>query len=151
MTGSRWLSSHWSGDKVVNGLQHTILALTLCDGRSNRPDPINRLVMLSPSTYMSYPACTFKSSLVANSQPLSVRCWKEVVEVQLCWEDRNLTSTENLKLATAQKPTFSSSILVTYPCLIKGEWIFPLSSFPTQVGLRGRWWGAESAKNIQHI
>ena len=32
-----WLSSHWSGDRVVNDLQHTTLALTWSDERSIWP------------------------------------------------------------------------------------------------------------------
>ena len=35
-------------------------------------DPINRLVMSSPSNYIFYPDRTFKSALAASSQPLSV-------------------------------------------------------------------------------
>ena len=34
---------------------------------------INQLLMLSPSTQMLYPKCSFKSTLTANSQPLSFR------------------------------------------------------------------------------
>ena len=59
----RLFSSHLSGDRAVNGLQHTTLALTWSDSRSDRPDPMNRLVMSSPSTYMFYPDRTFKSTL----------------------------------------------------------------------------------------
>ena len=66
--GSWWLSSHWSGDRVISDLQHATLVLTWSEERSDRPDPINQLVMLSPSTYMFYPDYTFKSALVANSQ-----------------------------------------------------------------------------------
>ena len=123
---SWWLSSHWSGDRVVNDLQHTTLALTWSDGRSDRPDPISRLFMSSPSTYVLSQR-SFKSALGANSQPLSVSCWKVMAEGQLSWENRNLTSAEDLKLATARKLTFSSSILVAYPCLNKGEWVSPLA------------------------
>ena len=49
-----------------------------------------------------------------------------MAEGQLRWENKNLTSAENLKLVTAQKPTFNSSILVAYPRLNQGEWISPL-------------------------
>ena len=45
---------------------------------------------------------------------------------QLCWENRNLIIGENLKLAMAQKPTPSSSILVVYPRLNQGEWVCSL-------------------------
>ena len=38
------------------------------------PDPINRLVMSSPSIYIFYPDRTFKSALAASSQPFSVSC-----------------------------------------------------------------------------
>ena len=49
-----------------------------------------------------------------------------MVEGQLCWENRNLIIGENLKLAMAQKPTPSSSILVMYVRLNQGEWICSL-------------------------
>ena len=38
----------------------------------------------------------------------------------------NLTNAENLKLATARKPTLNPSILVAYPRLNHGEWVTPL-------------------------
>ena len=59
---------------VVNVLQHTTLALTWSDRQSDRPDPINRLVMSSPSTYIFYRDPTFKSALTASSQTLSLTC-----------------------------------------------------------------------------
>ena len=68
---------------MVNGLQHTPLALTWSDGRSDMPGPFNRLNMSSPSTYMFYPDRTFKSALAASSQPLSLWCYKAVSEGQL--------------------------------------------------------------------
>ena len=74
-----------------------------------------------------------------------------MAESQLCWENRNLTSAENLKLAMARKPTLSSSILVVYPHLNQGKWGFPLSTIPTQVELHGRWWSIRPVKNIQHL
>ena len=43
-----------------------------------------------------------------------------------CVENRNLTSAENLKLATARKPTVNLSILVVYPRVNQGEWVTPL-------------------------
>ena len=46
--------------------------LGLTGGRIG-PDPINRLVMSSTSTYIFYPDRTLKSALVASSQPLSVK------------------------------------------------------------------------------
>ena len=66
-----------------------------------------------------------------------------------CVENRNLTRAENLKLATARKPTLNSSILVAYPP--SQPMGYSLGSFPTQVGLHGRWWSAGPVKNIQHI
>ena len=67
-TESCWLSSHWSGDRVVNDLQHITLALTQSNGKSDRPNPINRLVMSSLRIYMFYPDLTFKSALAASSR-----------------------------------------------------------------------------------
>ena len=55
-----------------------------------------------------------------------------MAEGQLCWENRNLTNSENLKLALAWKPTLSSSILVVYPPSQPRQMDFPLGSFPTQ-------------------
>ena len=49
-----------------------------------------------------------------------------MAEGQLSWENRNLTSVENLKLAMAQKPILISSILVAYPRLNQDEWVSPL-------------------------
>ena len=49
-----------------------------------------------------------------------------VAEGQLRWENMNLTRAENLKLITAQKLTLSLRILVAYPRLNQGEWVFPL-------------------------
>ena len=46
-----------------------------------------------------------------------------MTEDQSHWENRNLTSAENLKLATAWKPTLSSSIVVTYPYFNQGKWV----------------------------
>ena len=42
---------------------------------------------------------------------------------QLRWENRKLTSGENLKSAKAHKLTPSSSILIVYPHLNQGEWV----------------------------
>ena len=137
------LSSHWSGNKEVNDLQHTTLALTWSDGWLDRLNLINQLVMSSPSTYMFYPNRTFKSALTSY-QPLSFRCQKAVAESQLRWKDRNLTSADDLKLATARKPTLSSSILVMYPCLNQGEWVYPFFIPNTSWTL---WWVVEHRAN----
>ena len=45
----------WSCD-----LQHSPLAFSELDGQSERPDPINKLVMLSSGTYMIVPTVFFK-------------------------------------------------------------------------------------------
>ena len=74
---------------------------------------------------MFYPDHAFKSALAANSQPPSFRSEMVMAVGQLCLENRKLTSAENLKLATAWKPTLSLSILVVYPCLNQGEWVSP--------------------------
>ena len=124
---------------LVNGLQHTSLVLTWSDGQSDRPDPMNWQVMSSPSTYMFNPNCTFKSALAATSKPLSFKCYKAVAEGRLRWEDRNLTSAENLKLAIAWKPTFSSSILIVYPHLNQGEWVSSLVHSQHKLDSGGCW------------
>ena len=49
-----------------------------------------------------------------------------MAEGQLCWENRNLIIDENLKLAMAQKPTPSSSILAVYARLNQSEWVCSL-------------------------
>ena len=54
-----------------------------------------------------------------------------------CVENRNSTSAEKLKLSTAQKSKFISSILVRYPPPQSRRMSYPLGSFPTQVGFRG--------------
>ena len=55
-------------------LQYITLAFTGLDGRSDWPDPINRLVVSSFNIYMFYPDRTFQSALAASSLPLSFRC-----------------------------------------------------------------------------
>ena len=52
-----------------------------------------------------------------------------MAECQLRWQNRNLTSAENPKLATARKPIRSSNILVVYPRLNQGEWFIPNTSW----------------------
>ena len=49
-----------------------------------------------------------------------------MVEGQLHQEKRNLTSAENLKLATVWKPTLSSNLLVVYSRFNQGEWVSQL-------------------------
>ena len=62
-----------------------------------------------------------------------------------CVENRNLTSAENLKLATARNPTYSS-ILVAYHPSQPRRMGYPLGSFPTQVELRAGWWSSGPVK-----
>ena len=120
--------------------------LGLTGGRIG-PDPINRLVIPSHSTYIFYSDRTFKSAFAASYLLVAKRRWLRVN----CVENRNLTSAENLKLATARKPTLNSSILVTYPPSQPRRIRYPLGLFTTQVGIRGGWWSAGPVKNIQHI
>ena len=77
--------------------------------------------MSSPSTYIFYPDRTFKSALAAS---YLLGAWRRWLRVN-CVENRNLTSAENLKLASARKPTLNLSILVAYPRLNQGEWVTP--------------------------
>ena len=63
------LVTEWS--MACNTSLWPLLGLTV--GRIG-PDPINQLVMSSPSIYIFYPDRTFKSALAASSQPLSVSC-----------------------------------------------------------------------------
>ena len=80
---------------MINDLQHTTLALTWSDWRLDRLDPINRQVMSIPCTYV-YPDRTFKSALGSCSQRLSFKVLEGGGWGQLRWENRNLTSAENL-------------------------------------------------------
>ena len=48
------VESHWPLCLRVNDLQHTTLALACSDGRSDRPDPKNRLVPSCPSTHVYF-------------------------------------------------------------------------------------------------
>ena len=137
-------------ERVVNGLQHITSALTWSDRRSDRPDPTNRMVMSSPNTNMFYPDCTFKSALAASSRPLSFRCKKVVAGVQLHWENTNLTSAENPKLATAENLP-SAWVYWSFMLVSTKANGFPLETFPTQDWLRGGWWSTGPAKNIQHL
>ena len=121
--------------------------LGLAGGRIG-PDPINRLVMSSPSTYISYPDRIFKSALAASSNPYLLVAKRRWLRVN-CVENRNLTSAE--KLATARKPTLNSSIPVAYPPSQLRRMGYPLGLFPIQVGLRGGWRSAGPVKNIQQI
>ena len=73
------------------------------------------------SNHMLYPDSTFKSVLLASSQPFSFRCYNAVAEGQLHWENRNFISAENLKLTTARKPTPSLRIVVVYSRLNQGQ------------------------------
>ena len=77
------------------------------------------------------PICFFRTILlnlhtqqILNPYLLGAR--RRWLRVNSCWENRNLTNVENLKLAMARKPTLSSSILVAYPHLNKDKWAFPL-------------------------
>ena len=122
---------------MVNGLQHTTLALTWFDSRSCQAlAPIYFILTVLLNLHLQQVSNPYL--LVARRQWLRVNCV----------ENWNLTSAENLKLATARKPTLNSSILVAYPPRRMG---YPLGSFPTQVGLRGEWRSAGPLKNIQHI
>ena len=111
------------------------------DGKSDRPNPINRLVMSSPSTYMFYPNCTFKSALAASFQPLSFRCEKVVAESQLHWEKRNLNSAENLKLAMLKNlpstQVYCSCIPVSTKANAFSPWYIPNTSW-TPLGVEDR-------------
>ena len=49
-----------------------------------------------------------------------------MAEGKLHWENRNFTNAENLKLGMAQKLNLTLSILVVYPHLNLGEWVFSL-------------------------
>ena len=123
--------------------------LGLTGGRIG-PDPINRLVMSSPSTYIFYPDRTFKSAFAASSKPLSVRCLKAVTEGQLrwkwefdqCWEFEIDNGSE-----AYPQPEYTGRVSPSQPRRIG----YPLGLFPTQVGLRSGWGSAGPVKNIQYI
>ena len=72
-TESWRLSSHWSGYRVVNGLQHTTSALTWSDNWLDRPNPINQLV-LAP-TFIPTILLNLHLQQVPNPYFLGARKW----------------------------------------------------------------------------
>ena len=96
---------------MVNGLQHTTLALTWSDG-----GPIRSIgwscQALAPIYFFLTVVLNLHLQQVPNTyQLVARRRWLRVS----CVKNRYLTSAENLKLATARKPTLNLSILVAYP------------------------------------
>ena len=112
--------------------------LGLTGGRIG-PDPINWLVMSSPRTYICYSDRTFKSVRVAVPNPYLLSVRRRWLRVN-CVENWNLTRAENLKLATARKPTFNLGMQVAYSPSQPKRMGYPLDLFPAQVGFRGWWW-----------
>ena len=135
MTEPWWLSSHWSGNKVVNVLQHTTLALTWSDGQSGRPEPINRLVMSSPICFIPTVLLNLHLQQVPNTYLLGAR--RQWLRVN-CVERRGIW----LVLRTWNW-LWLRSLLSTRVSLSQPR--------RTQGGFRIGWWSAGSVKNIQHI
>ena len=119
-----WIATHkalwWDPDgwavinpvTVFNGLQHTILAL--------RGGQIGLIQSITWSYQALEPIC-FIPTVLLNL------CLEQVTNPYLLgarrqsWEDRNLISAKNLKLAMVRKPTLSLSMLVVYPRLNQGK------------------------------
>ena len=150
--GSWWLSSHWSGNRMVNGLQHTNLALTWSDRQSDRPNPINWLVPTFPSSYIFafFPTILFNLLYWNNSKAfiLYVLEGRVGAEGQLCCEQKHFWPLLNCRVL---KPKFCRGWRLrswyeytgcASPVSAKANG-FPLDSFPSQVGLHG---GAGPAK-----
>ena len=116
----------WSSD-----LQYNSFVLIWLDGRSGRPNLINRQVTSSPITYMCSLDRILQFALAANSQPfLSYRFLKAIAEGQLLRQNMTLTTLYGNKYCLgkngALNSTSSLSILVLYPRLNQGEWVSSL-------------------------
>ena len=74
---------------VVNGLQHTTLGLTWSDRQSDRPEPINQLVLLCPSTCMFLFSRMYYSICICGTIPNYFKCQKAWAAGQLYWEQRS--------------------------------------------------------------
>ena len=150
--GSWWLSSHWSGDRVVNDLQHTTLAFTCSGGRLDRPDPLNRLVMSSPSTNMFYFDRTVLLNLhlqqVLNPYILGARRgWLRVNCIERIGISPKLRTWNWQRLENLPSARLYWSCI---PVSTKANG-FPLGTFPTQIGLCVGWWSTGPAKNMHHL
>ena len=99
--------------------------------------------MSSPSIYIFYHDCTFKSTLAANSQPLSVRWWLRVncVERIGIWPEVGNSSETYPQLEYTGCLSPSQQRQMGFL-----PWFIPNTSW-----LHGSWWSTEPAKNIQHI
>ena len=144
------ITGGWAVIDPPIGLQHTTLALTWSDRRSDW------LVMSSPSTYIFYPdrtfCCFFYSKTVpaASSQPLSVSCLKAVAEGQLCWE-WEFDQCRKLEIGNGSEayPQLEYTSRIS-PSQLRGMG-YLLGSFPTQYGLCSGWWSAGLVKDIQRL
>ena len=73
-----------------------------------------------------------------------------MAECQLRWENRNLTSVENLnwhRLENTPQLEYTGRISPSQPRRIG----LPLGTFPIQIGLCGGWWSIRPAKNINYL
>ena len=120
---------------MVNGLQHTTLALTWSNGWLDRPDSINQLVLSCPSTSLFSPECIIQPALAEKWPTLylmNARKWRlrvSCLKRKGLFDPVRLLSYKNQNLAEAQNLVLNVSILVMYPCLSQGKWVSPLVNF----------------------
>ena len=119
-------------------LKHSTLAITELDGLSDRPDPINRLVVPIPGAYMFFPTvfANLHRQEVPNPYLLgSRRRWLKVncIERIGIWP----------QLKTYSQLEYTSRVSPSQPRRI--------DTFSTQVGLFGGWWSTGLAKNKHHL
>ena len=147
---SWWLSSHWSGDDGVNGLQYTPLALTWPNRRSDRSDPINGgssqalvLACFIPTVLLNLHLQQFPNPYLLGSRRrwLRVNCVNRIGiwPVQRTWKWQRRRNLPSARVYWRGIPIATK---------VNG---FLLGSLPTQVELRSWWWNAVPAKNMQHI
>ena len=144
---SWWLSSHWSGNRVVNDLQHTTLALTWSDRQLDRPNPINQLVLLCSSTHVYFPPNILSNLLLWNNAQSFLQEGKGL-RVNSVKRKGFFDSSRLSNLAEAQNLALNMCILVLYPCLSQGEW-FPLWFIPFSSWTP--WWVVEHWTIERHV
>ena len=141
---------HWFGDRVINDLQHTILALTWSDGRSDCPDPINHTpahICLFSLKYI------IQSSLAEQCPTLYLigtrRQGLRVKYVLKKWFfDPVRLSYKNQNLAEAQNIALNMSILVLHARISQGEWVSLLVNSLLKLD---SWWVVEHRTSKKHI
>ena len=146
----------WALFDLAINLQHTTLVLTGLDGWLDRPDPINQLVVSSPSTnvllWPNFLICTCNKQ-APNSYLLGARRWwlrvNCIKRIEI-WALLNYTVISNVywkpeigKSSKTSQQKYTSNVYPSEP-----RWMgFPLGTFPTQVGLSSGWWSIGPVKN----